>query len=88
MTIVIQVVASYVLIEYLDYKKWQIFEKAKSEMKVYDPNELSEEQNFELIYCQGKVTIHDELEDEEFKVSCKDSYKLRRVVEMYQIEEY
>ena len=44
--------------------------------------------NFKLVHCVGKVRNDEILEDGDFKIHCKDSYKLWRSVEMYQWHEH
>ena len=49
-----------------------------------DPQKPSEDMNFELVHCVGKVRNDQILMDDDFKIHCKDSYRMWRSVEMYQ----
>ena len=47
-------------------------------------NEVRKENNLKLIHAQGLMTTDAPISDERFSISCENTVKLQRVVEMYQ----
>ena len=61
-----------------------ILKLAKRSFLKHDPVEPCDEMNFELVHCVSKTRNEEPLLDDKFGIQVEDSYRLRRLVEMYQ----
>jgi len=59
-------------------------EKARADCTNANNKDLSEANNFKLVHTSGKSENKTELVDNEFGIVAENSYRLKRIVEMYQ----
>lgn len=58
--------------------------RAEKDVKEVTPEATSNDNNFKLVHLKGKSHNDTEIVDNEFGVSVENSYRLKRVVEVYQ----
>jgi len=59
-------------------------DRAEKEVKTVKADEASSDNNFKLIHVTGKTENKTDLIDNDFAVTAENSYRLKRVVEVYQ----
>lgn len=58
----------------------QVLWAAMQNVKEHDPKEPNKDMNLSLVRCVGKVRNEKPIDDHVFKVTCQDSYRLKRIV--------
>lgn len=59
-------------------------DRAEKDVTSVDCNNISEDNNYKLVHTGGKAINNTELVDNQFGVSVENSYRLKRIVEVYQ----
>lgn len=59
-------------------------DRAEKDVSSVDCNNVSEDNNYKLVHTGGKAINNTELVDNQFGVSVENSYRLKRIVEVYQ----
>ena len=59
-------------------------DRAEKEVKTVKADDSSSDNNFKLIHVTGKTENKTDLIDNDFAVTAENSYRLKRIVEVYQ----
>ena len=78
--IVLQGLGLLVAIEKKSRTRLQVLWAAEKNVKEHDPKEPNIDMNLSLVRCVGKVRTEKPIDDQVFKVTCEDSYRLKRIV--------
>ena len=65
----------------------KIIEEAREECRTIEAETPNDENDYKLVHCIGEAVNAEEITDQAFGVTCENSYRLVRTVEMYQIKE-
>lgn len=62
-------------------------DRAQKECQTVEPESVNSDMNFKLVHLNGKTVNETELEDLNFGITVENSYRLKRIVEVYQWHE-